>query len=108
MNIEELREYILQKEGVTESFPFGESTLVFKVNNKNFLLFPMDSEYLQFNVKCDPEYAIELREEYPENILPGFHMNKKHWNTVIANGSLTRKLLLQLVDDSYKLVKKPK
>jgi predicted DNA-binding protein (MmcQ/YjbR family) len=105
MNIEELREYVLQKPSVTEGFPFGDSVIVFKINNKVFLLVPLDTEQLQFNVKCDPVYAIELREEYPESILPGYHMNKKHWNTIIADGRLSKKLLLQFVDDSYKLVK---
>ena len=104
MDIETLREYVLQKPGVTEGFPFGETTLVFKVNNKLFLLVPLDAGQLQFNVKCNPDKAIELRDEYPDYILPGFHMNKKHWNTVIANGSLSNKHLLQMVDDSYGLV----
>jgi predicted DNA-binding protein (MmcQ/YjbR family) len=105
MNIEELRDYVLQKPSVTEGFPFGDSVIVFKINNKVFLLVPLDTEQLQFNVKCDPDYAIELREEYPESVLPGYHMNKKHWNTIIADGRLSKKLLLQFVDDSYKLVK---
>ena len=106
MDIETLRDYILQKPLVTESFPFGESTLVFKVKEKIFLLAALDASPLQFNVKCDPDYAIELREEYPENVLPGYHMNKKHWNTIIVDGQLSKKLLLQFVDDSYKLVGK--
>jgi predicted DNA-binding protein (MmcQ/YjbR family) len=104
MNAETLRDYVLQKPGVTEGFPFGETTLVFKVNNKLFLLIPLEAVELRFNVKCDPDKAIDLRDEYPENILPGFHMNKKHWNTVVANGGLSNKLLLQMVDDSYQLV----
>ena len=108
MNIEELRELVLQKKDVTEGFPFGNSTIVFKTNNKVFLLVPLDTEYLQFNVKCNPEHAIELREEYPESVLPGYHMNKKHWNTIISNGKLTKKQLLQFVNDSYDLVKKKK
>lgn len=108
MDIEVLREYVLQKPLVTEGFPFGDSTIVFKVNNKVFLLVPLDTGHLQFNVKCDPERAIELREEYPESILPGYHMNKKHWNTVIADGRLSKKQLLQFVDDSYALVNKKK
>lgn len=108
MDIEEVREYALQKTGVTEGFPFGTDVIVFKVNNKIFLLLPLDTDQLQFNVKCDPDHAIELREEYPENVLPGYHMNKKHWNTVIAGGRLTKKLLLEFVDDSYKLVAKKK
>jgi predicted DNA-binding protein (MmcQ/YjbR family) len=106
MNVEILREYVLQKPLVTEGFPFGEETLVFKVNNKIFLLVSLDASPLQFNVKCDPDHAVELREEYPENVLPGYHMNKKHWNTIIVDGRLSKKLLLQFVDDSYKLVGK--
>ena len=108
MNIEALREYVLQKPLVTEGFPFGETTIVYKVNNKIFLLLPLETGQLQFNVKCDPDKAIELRDEYPDAILPGFHMNKKHWNTVIANGHLSNKLLLQMVDDSYNLIIKKK
>ena len=105
MNIEELREYVLQKPSATESFPFGDNVIVFKINNKIFLLLPLDADQLQFNVKCDPDLAIELRESYPESVLPGYHMNKKHWNTVIADGRLTKKQLLKMVDDSYSLVK---
>ncbi len=108
MNIEELRDYILQKPSVTEGFPFGESTLVFKVNEKIFLLTGLESNPLQFNVKCDPGKAIELREEYPDSILPGYHMNKKHWNTVIVDGTVPKKLLKEMIDDSYHLVVKKK
>lgn len=108
MNIEVLREYVLQKSSVTEGFPFGETVLVFKVNGKLFLLVPLDTDILQFNVKCDPEKAIELRENYPEAVLPGYHMNKKHWNTVIADGTLTKKQMLEMVDESYRLVNKKK
>jgi predicted DNA-binding protein (MmcQ/YjbR family) len=108
MNIETLREYVLQKPLVTEGFPFGETTLVFKVSNKIFLLVALDAGQLQFNVKCDPDKAIEWRDEYPDSILPGYHMNKNHWNTVIADGRLSNKLLLQMVDDSYNLVSKKK
>jgi predicted DNA-binding protein (MmcQ/YjbR family) len=105
MNVEELREYVIQKPLVTEGFPFGDNVIVFKINNKIFLLLPLDTDQLQFNIKCDPDVAIELRETYPESVLPGYHMNKKHWNTVIANGSLSKKQLLKMVDDSYNLVK---
>jgi predicted DNA-binding protein (MmcQ/YjbR family) len=108
MNIETIREYILQKPFVTEGFPFGEDTLVFKVNEKIFFLAGLDSSPLQFNVKCDPDKAIELREEYPESVLPGFHMNKKHWNTIIVDGRLTVKQLKEMIDDSYALVAKIK
>ena len=108
MDIETLREYVLQKPMVTEGFPFGETTLVFKVNNKVFLLVPLDAGQLKFNVKCDPDKAIELRDEYPDAVLPGFHMNKKHWNTVIVDGALSKKLLKEMIDDSYNLVAKKK
>ncbi len=106
MDIETLREYVLQKPSVKEGFPFGDTVIVFKLNDKIFLLVPFDTEQLQFNVKCNPEKAVELREEYPTAVLPGYHMNKKHWNTVIANGSLSNKQLLAMVDESYNLVKK--
>ena len=108
MNIESLRDYVLQKPFVTEGFPFGETVIVFKVKGKVFLLVPLDTERFQFNVKCDPDKAIELREEYPDSVQPGFHMNKKHWNTVIVDGRLSSKLILEMVDDSYKLAGKIK
>ena len=103
MNIETLREYVLQKPDVTEGFPFGDTVVVFKVNDKMFLLVPLDTEQLQFNAKCDPGHAIELREQY-NCIQPGFHMNKKHWNTVIVDGTIKNNQLLELVDESYHLV----
>jgi predicted DNA-binding protein (MmcQ/YjbR family) len=108
MNIETIREYILQKPFVTEGFPFGEDTLVFKVKEKIFFLAGLESSPLQFNVKCDPDKAIELREEYPESVLPGYHMNKKHWNTIIVDGRLSAKQLKELIDHSYALVAKIK
>lgn len=103
MNVEDVREYALAKDDVTEGFPFGESTLVFKVNNKIFLLMSLDAASLQFNLKCDPDRAAELRDEYPDWILPGYHMNKKHWNTIIADG-LKNSLIKELIDHSYELV----
>jgi predicted DNA-binding protein (MmcQ/YjbR family) len=99
LNIEELREYCLQKPGVTEGLPFGEDTLVFKVGEKLFLLTSITLGN-QFNVKCNPELAIELRERYTE-VQPGYHMNKKLWNTVHMDGTLTRKQLLDMIDHSY-------
>ncbi|MDP3666285.1 MAG: MmcQ/YjbR family DNA-binding protein [Sediminibacterium sp.] len=105
MDIEQLRNYCLSKPHVEEALPFGPDTLVYKINNKIFLLTGLDSHPLQFNVKCDPDKAIELREEYPDAIIPGFHMNKKHWNTIIVNGSLSNKQLQACIDDSYALVK---
>ena len=107
MNIEELRDYALSLDSVIESFPFGEDTLVFKTNGKIFMLAFLSLDELQFNVKCAPEYAIELREQYP-CILPGYHMNKKHWNTIIVDGSLSKKQLEQFIKDSYSLVGKKK
>jgi len=108
MNIELLREHALQKPFVTEGFPFGDTVIVFKVKEKAFLLIPLDTDNLQFNVKCDPERAIELREEYPDSVLPGYHMNKKHWNTVIVDGRLSKKQILEMVNDSYRLAGKIK
>ncbi len=104
MNIEVIRDYVIQKPAVTEGFPFGDSTIVFKTKEKVFLLVSLDSDPLQFNVKCDPERAIELREEYPETVLPGYHMNKKHWNTIIVDGVLSKKQIFEMIDHSYTLV----
>ncbi len=106
MNIETLRDFVLKKPSVTEGFPFGDTVIVFKVSGKVFLLLPLDSSPLQFNVKCDPEKAIELREEYPGSVFPGFHMNKKHWNTIVVDGTLSNKQLFEMLDDSYRLVNK--
>jgi predicted DNA-binding protein (MmcQ/YjbR family) len=108
MNIETIRTYCLEKEDAEESFPFGEQTLVFKVGGKIFLLLSLDAMPPQFNAKCDPDMALELREQY-EAIVPGYHMNKQHWNTVIVDGTLTTSLIKSLIDASYDLVKpKPK
>lgn len=104
MNIEQLREYCISKPGVTESFPFGEDTLVFKVGDKLFLLTGLE-EGNRFNVKCDPEQAVELRERYHE-VQPGYHMNKRHWNTVYIDGNLNDKQLYGMIDHSYDLVLK--
>ena len=103
MNIETLREYCLSKKAVTEDFPFGEDTLVFRVMNKIFLLVSLSSNPLQFNAKCDPDKAIELREQY-DSVQPGYHMNKKHWNTIIMDGSLSNAQLKEMIDDSYNLI----
>jgi len=99
MNIEELRDYCLQKPAVTEGLPFGEDTLVFKVAGKMFLLTSI-SQGTSFNVKCEPELAVELREKYTE-VQPGYHMNKKMWNTVSLDGTLTKKQLHDMIDHSY-------
>jgi predicted DNA-binding protein (MmcQ/YjbR family) len=103
MDIIQLREYCLIKKGVEECLPFGNETLVFKVMSKVFLLTGIESQPVQFNVKCDPEKAIELREDY-SCVLPGYHMNKQHWNTIICDGSVNRKQIEEWIDHSYDLV----
>jgi predicted DNA-binding protein (MmcQ/YjbR family) len=103
MNIESLREYCLSKPGAEETLPFGPENLVYKVKGKIFLITGLDNDPLQFNVKCDPDNAIELREEFA-CVLPGYHMNKKHWNTIIVDGSVPAKKLKEWINDSYDLV----
>ncbi len=107
MNIESLRNYCLSKPDVEEGFPFGPETLVMKVEGKIFLLTGLDNPVLSFNVKCDPDKAIELREEF-SCVLPGYHMNKKHWNTIVVDGTANTKQLIEWIDDSYDLVKPKK
>ncbi|MCF8368195.1 MAG: MmcQ/YjbR family DNA-binding protein [Bacteroidales bacterium] len=102
MNIEEFRLYCLSKKEVTESFPFDETTLVFKVLGKMFALTDLESDF-SINLKCDPEKAIELRGKYP-NVLPGYHMSKRHWNTIIIDGSIADNILKEWTDESYDLV----
>ena len=102
MNIESIREYCISKPGVAESFPFGEDTLVFKVGGKIFLLTSLNNP-TSFNAKCNPEKAVLLREQHSE-IIPGYHMNKKHWNTISYNQNLSETLLKELIDHSYELV----
>lgn len=102
MYIDEFRDYCLSKKGVTETTPFGPDTLVFKVMNKMFAVTGIDTfEFV--NLKCDPERAAELREEY-HGIKPGWHMNKKHWNSVMTDGSVSDKMINELTDDSYDLI----
>jgi predicted DNA-binding protein (MmcQ/YjbR family) len=105
MDIESLRDYCLSKPAAEETLPFGPDTLVYKVGGKIFLLCGMNSERLQFNVKCEPEKAIELRERY-DCVQPGYHMNKKHWNTIVVDGSAPNSLLKEWIDDSYELIVK--
>ena len=102
MNIETLREYCISKRGADESFPFGEDTLVFKVAGKIFALVNLDGD-LSINLKCDPAIAIELRERY-SSVTPGYHMNKKHWNTVMLDGSVPDKEICSWIDHSYDLI----
>ena len=103
MNIEEFRDFCLDKMGVTEETPFDETTLVYKVMGKMFALTDTKSEF-SINLKCEPEKAIELREQYPDSVLPGYHMNKKHWNTITIDGRVPEKELYQWINDSYSLV----
>ena len=102
MDIETLRAYCISKKNATESFPFGDDTLVFKVNDKIFALVNLDDD-LSINLKCDPAYAIELRERY-NSVTAGYHMNKKHWNTVLLDGSVPDKEVFSWVDHSYDLI----
>ena len=102
MNIEEFRDYCLAKAGVTEETPFGPDTLIFKVGGKIFALTDIQN-FTSVNLKCDPEKAVELRERY-QTILPGYHMNKKHWNTVLIQNEINDLMLQDLIDHSYNLV----
>jgi len=108
MSIEEFRDYCLAKPGTTESFPFDEDTLVFKVMSKMYALTSLkkwEEGDRSINLKCDPKKAVELREKYPDDILPGYHMSKKHWNTVIVEyGSLPDDFSKHLINHSYELV----
>lgn len=103
MNIEELRDYILSKPHVTESLPFDAHTLVFKVVDKMFALTSFNRLPHAVNLKCDPERALELRESYMA-VQPGYHMSKKHWNTVVIESDVSNDLLKELIDHSYDLV----
>ena len=105
MNIEDFRNYCLRKPGTTEEFPFDDTTLAFKVLGKIYAITSIAREGFTVNLKCDPEYALELREQY-EDVQPGYHMSKKHWNTVDFEGSMDIKLLSELIDHSYDMVVK--
>ncbi len=102
MDIEQIRDYCLNKKGVTESFPFDDTTLVFKVGNKMFALLSLDTNG-NINLKCEPEKALRLREQHLF-VKPGFHMNKQHWNTIEDSPQVSAKLLRQWIDDSYQLI----
>lgn len=103
MNVEELREYCLSLKGTTESFPFDDTTLVLKVQGKMFALIPLSTAETSISLKCDPELAISLREEY-DAVVPAYHFNKKHWNTVFIDNRLTKKLVCDWIVHSYNLV----
>ena len=103
MDLESLRNYCLSKKSASEDMPFGEDTLVFRVLGKIFALTSLDTEGCRVNLKCNPDYAIELREKF-EDIQPGYHMNKKHWNTVNCENGLDSALIKSLIDHSYELI----
>ena len=103
MNIEEFRDYCLAKSGATEGTPFGEETLVFKVGGKIFAIASLDDLPARVNLKCDPERALDLRDRYQE-VQPGYHMNKKHWNTIELGGRIPNAEMRALIDHSYALV----
>ncbi len=102
MNIEAYRNYCLQKKGVTEEFPFDKNTLVYKIRGRMFTATDV-TQFESINVKCHPEKSIRLRETYA-GVSPGYHMNKRHWNTILIDGSIPDKLIYQWIDESYTLV----
>jgi len=104
LNIETIRIFALSLGEVEECLPFGPDTLVFKVGGKIFLLLSLDSVPVQFNVKCDPERAIQLREEF-DHVQPGYHMNKKHWNTIVLDGTVKALQMKEYITHSYELVR---
>ena len=103
MNIEEFRNYCLGKKAVTEELPFDETTLVYKVLGKMFALTDTEDEF-KIALKCNPEKALALREQYPKTVFPGYYLNKKHWNTIVVDGSIPDSMLYSWIDDSYELV----
>jgi len=105
MDLAKFREYCLKKHGVTEGTPFGEDVLVFKVSGKMFALAALDEVPARVNLKCDPDLALELRDRY-EQVRPGYHMNKKHWNTVEIDSGIPEAELRKMIDHSYELVVK--
>jgi predicted DNA-binding protein (MmcQ/YjbR family) len=106
MHVEWVRDLCLSFDNVEECQPFGPEHLVYKIKGKMFLLISLDDIPPRINIKTDPDYSVELREAYPENILPGFHMNKKHWNTLVLNARLNSSLVQALIMASYELVRK--
>ncbi len=104
MELDEIHELLLAQRGATDDMPFGPDTAVYRVGNKMFALIALERMPPQVNLKCDPERAMELRERYPDGVLPGYHMSKKHWNTVLIDGTVPRALLVELVEHSWQLV----
>ena len=105
MNLEFLRKFLLKKKGTTEETPFGPEALVYKVMGKMFALIAWEENPLRISLKCDPDFALALRDKYPA-VIPGYHMNKRHWNTIILDGSVPEEEVLGMIDDSYALVVK--
>ena len=105
MDFDVLHAHLMGKKGATEDIPFGPSALVCKVMGKMFALIGLDDDPLRINLKCDPDFALLLRQRYA-GVIPGYHMNKQHWNTVILDGSVPDDLVLEMIDDSYELVVK--
>ncbi len=103
MNIEEIREYCIAKKGVTEGFPFNETALVFKVMGKMYAILDLSEDSRGLSLKCDPEKAIELREQHSE-VTPAWHFNKQHWNNVCITGGLSGEEISELIDHSYELI----
>lgn len=105
INLDTLKKYCAQKPGTSETYPFGEDTLVFKVLGKMYALTNVDSDQLSINLKCDPDWAMILRQHYAA-VKPGYHMNKKHWNTVEIDSSIPDDEVFEMIDHSYRLVVK--
>jgi predicted DNA-binding protein (MmcQ/YjbR family) len=103
MDLEAFRDYCLAKAGASEDMPFGPDAIVFKVQSKMFALASLEAVPPRVNLKCNPELALELRDRY-EEIQPGYHMNKKHWNTVELNGRIPAVEIRKMIDHSYDLV----
>ncbi|HOG20067.1 MAG TPA: MmcQ/YjbR family DNA-binding protein [Salinivirgaceae bacterium] len=103
LNVETIHEYCIQKPFTTEEFPFDDVTLIFKVGGKMFAMIPLDEPRLVISLKCSPERSVELREKY-DSIQPAYHMNKRHWNMIFIDGSVPKKLIVELIDHSYDLV----
>ncbi|MFK5923785.1 MAG: MmcQ/YjbR family DNA-binding protein [Verrucomicrobiota bacterium] len=103
MNVESAREVLLKKAQVSEETPFGPDVLVYKVGGKMFALLTIEEVPVRMNLKCDPERALDLRDRH-QGIIPGYHMNKKHWNTLVLDQTLPKPLIEELIDHSYDLV----
>ena len=103
MNVESFRNYCLSKTGTTEGTPFGPEDIVFKVADKMFAILALEEVPPRANLKCDPDLALELRDRY-EQVEPGYHMNKKHWNTVVLDGVIPEREIRKMIDHSYELV----